>query len=644
MNVISELYILDSANLTSIDAYTFNRQNIDDEKNNVYHNIETLHLPESLTEIGISAFNSIQDLTSLVIPDKVVTLGASAFNACSNLKHLSLSTTLTNIPNNCFSACGKLESLIIPSSVTHIDANAFFGCEKLSSLHLPETLIYIGQNAFCGCNQLKSLIIPSNIKTIGQNAFYNCNELTQLIFSSVENENNEDVGEQEMTISQSAFSGCGKLKKIILPKNFKTIANNTFKNCLALEELHLLSNNYYDTNSSAYDAFAEANNLKKIVISNRMLFNSSACGFNNILQSINPQNNLIVQIDGLDIKNPSLVDNEDTTYNKNISTLNGFKSSVLYTEFKNTFGEDIVKKTPYQEKDDYKCKFIDMNGVDIIDTFGSIDVSAYSEYQLNDSENIMLNKYVNIMDTVFDDVKKIVLNDNDNTWGMLSSDGRSFTLKKGDKIPQNLEYLQLSNNVTAFESGALSGSNLTEIDISDIPNLPDSLCEGCKELTLFRYNVNKCQSVGVNILKNCNKLETVIIDDFSKFMSNTGTLYGCTKLKSIQINYQKDGTGFVGWRNESGEFSLPTSALPDGEGLNVYFKNLRVVGDQIYLNDNETTEDQRNEIEENIASEITYQCFNETFTNITTSTTFKPYIKVLTMSGHEIITLNKPEA
>ena len=51
MNVISELYILDSANLTSIDAYTFNRQNIDDEKNNVYHNIETLHLPESLTRI-----------------------------------------------------------------------------------------------------------------------------------------------------------------------------------------------------------------------------------------------------------------------------------------------------------------------------------------------------------------------------------------------------------------------------------------------------------------------------------------------------------------------------------------------------------------------------------------------------------------
>lgn len=682
LNVISELYILDSANLASIDAYTFNRQNITD-KNNVYHNIETLHLPESLEEIGDNAFNSIQDLTSLVIPDSVDTLGASVFNACGKLKHLSLSTKLTNIPNNCFSACGNLESLIIPNGVTYIGENAFSNCKSLSSLHLPETLTYIGTKAFFGCEKLKSLIIPSNIKTIGQESFRGCNELTQLIFSSVENENNEGVGESEgtdiinqenkdeeqTTINQLAFSGCGKLKKIILPKNFKTIAKETFSGCASLEELHLLNNDYYNNNLNPADAFAGANNLKKIVISNRMLFNPSACGFDNILQSINPQNNLIVQIDGLDIKNPLMVDGEkidiedifNKDYIKNTSTLNGFKSSVLYTEFagifKNELNETIVKNMPYQEKDDYKCKFIDMNGVDIIDTFGGIDVTNYSQYKLVNSENVMVNKYVNIMDTVFDKVERIVLNDKDDTWGMLSSDGLKFTIKKDSNIPNipniptELKYLQLSDKVDALEEKAFSGSNLREINISNVPTLPNNLCEGCALLTYFRYTPSKCNGVGINILKNCDNLETVIINDFYEFMRKEGTLYGCTNLKDIYINYQETGAGYAGWsintytKNENDEYiydySLPTSALSKEKKLNVHFMNLEFKTDGMYLNGILQNDDQMDQIIANITSNIKYQCFNHTFN--TENGTTKLKINIYDNQRNNFMNLPIPE-
>lgn len=648
LNVISELYILDSAKLTSIDAYTFNRQNITD-KNNVYHNIETLHLPESLTEISESAFDSIQDLTSLVIPDNVSTLGASAFNACGNLKHLSLSTALKSIPNNCFSACGNLESLIIPNGVISIGENAFYNCENLSSLQLPETLENIGTDAFRGCKKLKSLIIPSNIKTIGQDAFRECNELTQLIFSSVENENDKDVGEQEMTISQGAFYGCKKLKKIILPKNFKTIANDTFFECVCLEELHLLNNNYYGTGSNGANAFADANNLKKIVISNRMLSKSTGCGFNNILQSNNIEN-LIIQIDGLDIKNSSLVDNEDKTYSKNISTLDGFKSSVLYKEFvgifKNELNENKVKNMPYQEKDDYKCKFIDMNGVDIIDTFGGIDVNNYSRYTLN-GENIILNKYVNIMDTVFNDVKGIILSNNDNTWKMLSNDKQSFTIKKDGKIPEKLEHLQLSDNVTALEKEAFSGSKLIEVNILNIPILPASLCEGCETLTTFSYTPSECKVVNENILKNCINLNSVTITDFSKFMSKEGTLYGCTNLKDIYINYQESPVGYAGWsitiKTENNEtylqYSLPTSALSStGERLNVHFMNLESRTDGMYLNGVLKDKDQ---IIANIASNTVYQCFNHTFN--TENGTTKLKINIYDNKGNNFMILPIPE-
>lgn len=560
------------------------------------------------------------------------------------MKHLSLSTKLTNIPNNCFSACGSLESLIIPNGVETIGESAFTGCEKLSSLHLPETLTYIDTNAFYGCEKLKSLIIPFNMKIIGQNAFYNCSELTQLIFSSVENENNEDVGEQVMTISQGAFNGCKKLKKIILPKNFKTIANDTFEGCISLEELHLLNNDHYTTGSNGANAFASANNLKKIVISNIMLSKSILCGFKNILQSINPQNNLIIQIDGLDIKNPSLVDNEDTTYNKNISTLNGFKSSKLYIEFagifKNELNESIVKNMPYQEEKKYKCKFIDINGVDIIDTFGGIDVNNYSQYTL-DGENIMLNKYVNIMDTVFNDVKGIILSNNDNTWKMLSNDKESFTIKKDGKIPEKLEHLQLSDNVTALESNALSGSKLFEIKISNISSLPDNLCEGCADLTHFEYNVNQSSSIGLNILKDCISLKRVIINDFHKFMSNNGTLYGCTSLQNIYINYQEKKAGFAGWfiKDENDKnisyYSLPTLTLPNESGLNVHFMNLEFDPDnkKLYLinNDKSKTEIEINEING-------YQCFN--FNRVITDVignTFTPHVIIYDNQGNNFI-------
>lgn len=77
-------------------------------------------IPQSVTEIANSAFDTVRNLEKLEIPNHVTTIGERAFSMCANLKELKLPQGLTEIPMYCTGSLYNLEKLYIPESVTNI--------------------------------------------------------------------------------------------------------------------------------------------------------------------------------------------------------------------------------------------------------------------------------------------------------------------------------------------------------------------------------------------------------------------------------------------------------------------------------------------------------------------------------------------
>lgn len=105
-------------------------------------------IPDSVTDIGICAFQKCEGLENITIPDSVVRIGRCAFLRCENLKSIVLPKSLKEIEYQLFSYCINLESIVIPDSVTEIDNLAFKGCCSLKSIVIPDSVRRIGTRAF----------------------------------------------------------------------------------------------------------------------------------------------------------------------------------------------------------------------------------------------------------------------------------------------------------------------------------------------------------------------------------------------------------------------------------------------------------------------------------------------------------------
>ena len=62
-------------------------------------------IPDSVTEIGDSAFRACTSLTSITIPNSVTEIGVNAFNSCTSLTSVTIPNSVTEIGNSAFAAC-----------------------------------------------------------------------------------------------------------------------------------------------------------------------------------------------------------------------------------------------------------------------------------------------------------------------------------------------------------------------------------------------------------------------------------------------------------------------------------------------------------------------------------------------------------
>jgi hypothetical protein len=147
---------------------------------------QVLNIPNSVTSIANSAFQSCTALTSIIIPTSVTSIGSSAFQNCTALTSINIPTRVTSIGVSLFEGCIKLTPVIIPYGVISIGVTAFFGCTALTSITIPRTVNNIGANAFYGCTSLNTVYILSNsLVYIGNaNTFRNISPTAKVYLTS----------------------------------------------------------------------------------------------------------------------------------------------------------------------------------------------------------------------------------------------------------------------------------------------------------------------------------------------------------------------------------------------------------------------------------------------------------------------------
>ena len=153
-------------------------------------NLEEIHLPDSLTEIGTQVFYYNKSLKEIYIGPNVNKIEPLfKYGNYSGTVVIDEDNQNYTIENNVLYNKDKTEIItilfeingkfVVNSNVTSIGRYAFHGQSKMTEVELPEGLIKIDQS-FNYCDGLISIYIPNSVEAISQMAFASMDNLQQI--------------------------------------------------------------------------------------------------------------------------------------------------------------------------------------------------------------------------------------------------------------------------------------------------------------------------------------------------------------------------------------------------------------------------------------------------------------------------------
>lgn len=134
----------------------------------------TLFLPESLKYIYRDAFSGCSSIDSLVIPDSVSELGTYAFVNCVGLKEIKIGKGLSKLSRGVFRGCSRIHELVIPKNILLIEEDAFSKCRNLERVYMETGIQRIKNHAFYGCHKLAEIHLPESILSLDKAVFAAC--------------------------------------------------------------------------------------------------------------------------------------------------------------------------------------------------------------------------------------------------------------------------------------------------------------------------------------------------------------------------------------------------------------------------------------------------------------------------------------
>lgn len=208
--------IFDTPNLRKIPSSCFaSTVNNEYTNNKVAHHIKELVIPESVTEIGESAFEAV-NLETLTLPKNLQTLGKKAFYM-NKLKKLVLPENMEHIggtgdnsSEDAF-ADNLLEEIVLPKKLKSIYGHVFRN-NYLKEIEFPKTLESISGQAFKN-NALTKVILPDSLTSLGGDVFA-YNKISEVVFPK--------------NLQEIAGFSHNKLTKVDIPASVQAINHSAF--------------------------------------------------------------------------------------------------------------------------------------------------------------------------------------------------------------------------------------------------------------------------------------------------------------------------------------------------------------------------------------------------------------------------------
>ena len=148
------------------------------------------------TKISNSCFKNNTKIESVVIPEGVTEIGPSAFSGCKNLKYIQLPKTLTIIEYAAFENCEALRAIdlsrcgvltiraaafqkaglrrgVIPHNIGMMESDVFIDCASLTEVQV-DGLVVIPERTFARCGALQTVTLGPLVEKIEEGAFFNC--------------------------------------------------------------------------------------------------------------------------------------------------------------------------------------------------------------------------------------------------------------------------------------------------------------------------------------------------------------------------------------------------------------------------------------------------------------------------------------
>ena len=165
-------------------------------------------------------------IDSVSIPDTVTEIGSWAFRKCTELKSLEFSENVKKLGIGVCIGCTGLTTVKIGNKDRRDEESiakfkAYQATKNSADLKLDWELtseyITIGAEAFNGCTGLKTVSLSANVNSIGKNAFVDCSSLADVYNLGTENEWNQisidSTGNESLTSATKHFAKNTKEKE-----------------------------------------------------------------------------------------------------------------------------------------------------------------------------------------------------------------------------------------------------------------------------------------------------------------------------------------------------------------------------------------------------------------------------------------------
>ena len=178
-----------------------------------------------IEKIPACCFNMLDTLESVHLPDSILELGERAFFGDGNLREINFPRNLLSIGASCFSSSGLPADLIIPESVQYIGNSAFYSsvCENVEILGNP----FINNGAFVRCTMKR--FAAANLKSLSASVIAHNEKLIEVHIPNVKAIHSGNMCQcaslKEIHLSpdleyvgDGVLWGCNNLKWIVFPK------------------------------------------------------------------------------------------------------------------------------------------------------------------------------------------------------------------------------------------------------------------------------------------------------------------------------------------------------------------------------------------------------------------------------------------